>query len=69
MVRYLADRLDKMGCSLLLYNHGDWVGEPLNQIAIIKKAKRKNVGMVYNFHHAHEQLDDFESNLRPCFLI
>ncbi len=29
----------KIGCSLALYNHGGWFGEPENQIAIIERLK------------------------------
>ncbi|MFN7938839.1 MAG: TIM barrel protein [Bryobacteraceae bacterium] len=47
-----------------LYNHGGWFGEPANQIAIIKKVSMPNIGIVYNFHHAHEQMDQFPSLLQ-----
>ena len=43
----------------MLYNHGGWFGDPENQIAVIQSAQRQNVGIVYNFHHAHEQLERF----------
>ena len=58
-VRYIAERAEKLGCTVGLYNHGGWFGEPENQIAIIEYLKMKNVGMVYNFHHAREQIDRF----------
>ena len=54
----LAEEAAKAGCSLALYNHGGWFGEPENQVAIIENLKKQgveNVGMVYNLHHAHEQ--------------
>ena len=53
----LAEEAAKAGCSLALYNHGGWFGEPENQIAIIEHLKAQgveNVGMVYNLHHGHE---------------
>ena len=53
----LAEEAAKAGCSLALYNHGGWFGEPENQIAIIEHLKTQgieNVGMVYNLHHGHE---------------
>ena len=40
-----------------LYNHGGWYGEPENQLAVLEQVKADNVGLVYNFHHGHEQLD------------
>ena len=54
----LADEAAKVGCSLALYNHGGWFGEPENQVAIIDRLKDQgvgNVGIVYNLHHGHAQ--------------
>ena len=48
-----------IGCKVGLYNHGGWFGEPTNQIAIIQRLRMPNVGIVYNLHHAHDQLDRF----------
>ncbi|APW63165.1 DUF6797 domain-containing protein [Paludisphaera borealis] len=56
----LADEAAKIGCTVALYNHGGWFGEPENQIAIIERLKKDgvaNVGVVYNFHHGHDHLD------------
>ena len=61
-LRPLAEEAGKIGCSLALYNHGGWFGEPENQIAIIERLKTQgvtNVGMVYNLHHGHDHLDRF----------
>ncbi len=58
-VGYMADEAGKIGCSVGLYNHGGWFGEPENELAILQKAGRKNVGMVYNFHHGREQMERF----------
>ena len=58
----LADEAKKAGCSVALYNHGGWFGEPENQIAIIEYLRREgiaNVGIVYNLHHGHDHLDRF----------
>ncbi|MDQ1296806.1 MAG: hypothetical protein QG611_785 [Bacteroidota bacterium] len=52
----LAKELKKSGCSLGLYNHGGWGGQPVNLVETIKRVKSDNVGIVYNFHHAHEHL-------------
>jgi len=57
----------KLGCTVALYNHLGWFGEPTNQVAIIAKLKaagHTNVGIVYNFHHAHAHLDTFAEQLR-----
>jgi len=47
-----------------LYNHGDWFGEPENQVEIIEKSKLINVGIVYSFHHGHQQINRFPSMLK-----
>lgn len=57
----LAKRLGTMGCSLSLYNHGGWAGEPETMVAVAKLLREKhgqaNVGIVYNLHHGHDHLD------------
>lgn len=58
-VNHIDSLANSMGCTISLYNHGDWFGEPLNQIRIIEKTGSKNIGMIYNFHHAHAQVKDF----------
>lgn len=60
----IIDEADKIGCTVGLYNHGGWFGEPENQSAIIEHLKRKNVGIVYNLHHGHDHLDRFPSMLK-----
>jgi len=57
----------RLGCTVALYNHLGWFGDPVNQVAIIAKLKaagHTNVGIVYNFHHAHAHLDTFAEQLR-----
>src|SRR5579872_3185449 len=63
-LRPIAEEAGKIGCSLALYNHGGWFGEPENQIAIIESLKLKNVGIVYNLHHGHEHLNRFPELLK-----
>lgn len=59
MVRFLNSKVQPLGCRLALYNHGDWFGEPQNQSRIIKALPDADIGIVYNFHHAHHQIDRF----------
>jgi sugar phosphate isomerase/epimerase len=57
----------KLGCTVALYNHLGWFGEPANQVAILSKLKavgHSNAGIVYNFHHGHAHVDSFAENLR-----
>lgn len=50
----------KNGCTIALYNHGDWFGEPENQVRIIETMGSDKIRIVYNFHHGHHQVDRFE---------
>ena len=34
IVSYLSDRAGEIGCKIALYNHGDWFGDPINQVEI-----------------------------------
>ncbi len=36
----LAEAADRAGCTVALYNHGGWFGEPENQVAIIERLQR-----------------------------
>lgn len=58
-IRPIAEAAAAQGCTVALYNHGGWFGEPENQLAIIDALKLPNVGIVYNLHHGHEHLDRF----------
>ncbi|WP_207423573.1 sugar phosphate isomerase/epimerase family protein [Desertivirga brevis] len=58
-VKYIATEAAKIGCNVALYNHGGWYGEPENQLAVIEYLKMPNIGIVYNFHHAEEQVERF----------
>lgn len=56
-LRPIAEAADAQGCTVGLYNHGGWFGEPENQLAILDELKLPNVGIVYNLHHGHAHLD------------
>ena len=62
-IRPIADAAAKIGCTVGLYNHGGWFGEPENQLAIIEQLKLPNVGIVYNQHHGHDHVDRFPALL------
>lgn len=63
-IRPIALEAAKIGCTVELYNHGRWYGEPENQIAIIRRLNLPNVGIVYNLHHGHGHLDRFPELLK-----
>ncbi len=63
-LREIADAAHKVGCRVALYNHGGWFGEPKNLVRLVRAIDRPNVGVVYNLHHAHDQLEQLEANLK-----
>jgi sugar phosphate isomerase/epimerase len=64
VLKPIAEEAAKLGCSVALYNHGGWFGEPENQVAIIEALRLKNVGIVYNQHHGHDHFDRFPDLLK-----
>lgn len=70
-VAYIADQAEALGCTVGLYNHRRWFGEPENQLAIIDYLDRSNVGIVYNFHHAvehHARFAEFFPKIQPYLM-
>jgi putative heme-binding domain-containing protein len=70
-IRPIAQAAAKIGCTVGLYNHGGWFGEPENQIQIIQHLGLDNVGIAYNLHHGHEHLDRFPellAQMKPYLL-
>jgi hypothetical protein len=63
-LRPIAEEAGKIGCTVALYNHGGWFGEPENQLAVLAKLGLPNVGIVYNLHHGHDHLDRLPALLR-----
>ncbi len=67
----IARAAAEIGCSVGLYNHGGWFGEPENQIEIIKSLNMPNVGIVYNLHHGHahlQRLPELLAKMKPYLL-
>ncbi len=66
-IRLIAEAAAAIGCTVGLYNHGGWFGEPENQIVIIERLRQDgitNVGIVYNQHHGHAHVDRFAELLQ-----
>ena len=59
MIGYLSDRASELDCKVGLYNHGGWYGDPNNQVELIKSLPDKSIGIIFNFHHAHDHLHDY----------
>lgn len=62
-IQSIHQRASKIGCTIALYNHKDWFGEPANQVKIIEASGLRDVHIVYNFHHGHLQVDEFDNIL------
>lgn len=72
MVRYLSERAAAIGSRVALYNHGDWFGEPENEVRIIRALPEREIGIVYNFHHGHEHIARFPAlvkTIRPWLWV
>ena len=63
----LVAKTKELGLKLGLYNHGGWGGEPQNLVAVCEFLRATNdaqhVGIIYNFHHGHERIADFDKSL------
>jgi sugar phosphate isomerase/epimerase len=64
MVKHLSKRANAIGCKIALYNHGGWFGNSKNQLKIIKSLPKQDIGIVFNFHHAHQNLDTFQQDIK-----
>lgn len=59
MISYISLEAEDLGCRVGLYNHGGWFGRPENLVAIIESMPRLELGIIFNFHHAHDMIDKF----------
>ncbi|MGY6648336.1 sugar phosphate isomerase/epimerase family protein [Wenyingzhuangia sp. IMCC45574] len=59
MIKQIKLKADEIGCKLALYNHHGWFGNPYNQLEVLEKLNQDDISIVYNFHHAHEYVDEF----------
>lgn len=63
-IKSLADLAAPYGVKVGLYKHGGWIGISDNQVAIMERLERldvTNVGIIYQFIHAHDEVDDTQS--------
>lgn len=60
-----AERAQELGLKFGIYSHGGWAGRPENLVAVCKCLRRKhglsNVGIVYSFHHGHDDIANFSN--------
>ena len=64
MISYLSDEAERLGCKIGLYNHGGWFGNPDNLVKIIEMLPEKEIGIIFNFHHAHDLLGNYEEMVK-----
>ncbi len=62
-IQNIHQRAAEIGCTIALYNHEDWFGEPANQVKIIEASGLRDIHIVYNFHHGHSQVNEFDNIL------
>lgn len=58
-VRYVATRAQEINCSVAIYAHGGWMGEPENELKVVERVGMPNVGIVYDYEHGRPQMDRF----------
>ena len=63
MVKRIYERAQSSGSSVSLYNHQGWLGIPENQVLVIEATGIDDIGIVFNFHHGHAEIDRFEEAL------
>ena len=60
-----ARRANELGLKFGIYSHGGWAGKPENLVAVCECLRSlhglSNVGIVYSFHHGHEDIADFSN--------
>lgn len=59
MIGYVSGEARKLNCTVGLYNHGGWFGRPENLVKIIENLPGHQVGIIFNFHHAHDMINEF----------
>lgn len=62
-VRTVLEAAGTGGSTVSLYNHGGWFGESEHQLEILRAVADPRLGIVYNFHHAHHEIDEWPENL------
>lgn len=59
IISYVSLEAEDLGCRVGLYNHGGWFGRPENLVSIIQSMPKVDLGIVFNFHHAHDMTNEF----------
>ena len=57
-IAFVYAKAQEIDCNIALYNHSGWFGDINNQIEINNALPQHKLTMAYNFHHAHQYLDN-----------
>ena len=60
LIKFVHDSVRELNCTIALYNHSGWFGNPYNLIKVVKKIPDLQVGIVLNFHHCKEYIKEFK---------
>jgi sugar phosphate isomerase/epimerase len=69
-IQGLAQLARPYGCPIGLYNHNGWFGMVENEVAIVERLAKRgvtDVGIVYNFSHARDELHDDSTDFRALW--
>jgi quinoprotein glucose dehydrogenase len=61
-LRAIVDEATPLGCTVAIYPHDGWGGQPDNDIAILERLKKMGiakVGYIYNFNHGQLDIANF----------
>ncbi len=64
LISMIYEKATKLGSKVALYNHGGWFGDPDHMVEIIRALPEYELSIVYNFHHAQEDLTDLPRILK-----
>ncbi len=67
IIAYLCKRAKEVDCKIALYNHGGWLGNPVNQLKVIELLPQYDIGVIFNFHHSHEHLAAYSKTIKAIF--
>lgn len=59
MLKMINNAAEAIDCNVALYNHRGWFGDINNQLAVMAALPEEDLGIVYNFHHAHQYLEEY----------
>lgn len=59
MLRHIHSKADSIDAGISIYNHKGWFGDIDNMVQLVETLPELEMGIVYNFHHGHQDIIDF----------